>query len=70
MISVLFYPHSGFQLNFTIDFDHPAFAKEYQSCRLIFQRKLLYMKSSEGKNFWFYERSGLLKANNLALVRV
>ncbi|MDB9684236.1 UDP-3-O-acyl-N-acetylglucosamine deacetylase, partial [Acinetobacter baumannii] len=32
----IFSPHNGFQLNFTIDFDHPAFAKEYQSATIDF----------------------------------
>lgn len=41
----LFHPHDGFQLNFTIDFDHPAFKKEYQSATIDFQPKPLFMKS-------------------------
>lgn len=41
----IFSPHDGFQLNFTIDFDHPAFKKNINLPASIFLQKPLFMKS-------------------------
>ena len=60
-------PHHGFQLNFTIDFDHPAFAKEYQSATIDFSTETFVYEVSEARTFGFMKDLDYLKANNLAL---
>ncbi|MEB3766886.1 UDP-3-O-acyl-N-acetylglucosamine deacetylase [Acinetobacter sp. MD2] len=62
-----FSPHSGFQLNFTIDFDHPAFAKEYQSATIDFSTETFVYEVSDARTFGFMKDLDFLKANNLAL---
>ena len=62
-----FSPHEGFQLNFTIDFDHPAFAKEYQSATIDFSTETFVYEVSEARTFGFMKDLDYLKANNLAL---
>lgn len=62
-----FSPHDGFQLNFTIDFDHPAFAKEYQSATIDFSTETFVYEVSEARTFGFMKDLDYLKANNLAL---
>lgn len=62
-----FSPHDGFQLNFTIDFDHPAFAKEYQSAAIDFSTETFVYEVSEARTFGFMKDLDYLKANNLAL---
>ena len=62
-----FSPHHGFQLNFTIDFDHPAFAKEYQSATIDFSTETFVYEVSEARTFGFMKDLDYLKANNLAL---
>ncbi|HBU88433.1 MAG TPA: UDP-3-O-[3-hydroxymyristoyl] N-acetylglucosamine deacetylase, partial [Acinetobacter sp.] len=49
----IFSPHNGFQLNFTIDFDHPAFAKEYQSATIDFSTETFVYEVSEARTFGF-----------------
>lgn len=63
----LFHPHDGFQLNFTIDFDHPAFKKEYQSATIDFSTETFVYEVSEARTFGFMKDLDYLKANNLAL---
>ncbi|MCM1962641.1 UDP-3-O-acyl-N-acetylglucosamine deacetylase [Acinetobacter pittii] len=63
----IFSPHNGFQLNFTIDFDHPAFAKEYQSATIDFSTETFVYEVSEARTFGFMKDLDYLKANNLAL---
>ena len=63
----IFTPHDGFQLNFTIDFDHPAFAKEYQSATIDFSTETFVYEVSEARTFGFMKDLDYLKANNLAL---
>ncbi|ENU81793.1 MULTISPECIES: UDP-3-O-acyl-N-acetylglucosamine deacetylase [unclassified Acinetobacter] len=62
-----FTPHNGFQLNFTIDFDHPAFAKEYQSATIDFSTETFVYEVSDARTFGFMKDLDFLKANNLAL---
>lgn len=62
-----FTPHDGFQLNFTIDFDHPAFAKEYQSATIDFSTEIFVYEVSDARTFGFMKDLDFLKANNLAL---
>ena len=63
----IFSPHNGFQLNFTIDFDHPAFAKEYQSATIDFSTETFVYEVSEARTFGFMKDLDYLKSNNLAL---
>ena len=63
----IFTPHDGFQLNFTIDFDHPAFAKEHQSASIDFSTESFVYEVSEARTFGFMRDLEYLKANNLAL---
>ena len=63
----IFHPHDGFQLNFTIDFDHPAFKKEYQSATIDFSTETFVYEVSEARTFGFMKDLDYLKANNLAL---
>lgn len=62
-----FMPHHGFQLNFTIDFDHPAFAKEHQSATIDFSTETFVYEVSDARTFGFMKDLDFLKANNLAL---
>lgn len=62
-----FSPHEGFQLNFTIDFDHPAFAREYQSATIDFSTETFVYEVSDARTFGFMKDLDFLKANNLAL---
>lgn len=62
-----FSPHDGFQLNFTIDFDHPAFAREYQSATIDFSTETFVYEVSDARTFGFMKDLDFLKANNLAL---
>ena len=65
--SAIFNPHDGFQLNFTIDFDHPAFKKEYQSATIDFSTETFVYEVSGARTFGFMKDLDYLKANNLAL---
>ena len=63
----IFSPHEGFQINFTIDFDHHAFAKEYQSATIDFSTETFVYEVSGARTFGFMKDLDYLKANNLAL---
>lgn len=62
-----FSPLDGFKIDFTIDFDHPAFAKEYQSASIDFSTETFVYEVSEARTFGFMKDLDYLKANNLAL---
>ena len=62
-----FFPHDGFQINFTIDFDHPAFAKEYQSATIDFSTETFVYEVSGARTFGFMKDLDYLKSHNLAL---
>lgn len=62
-----FKPYDGFLLNFTIDFDHPAFAKEYQSSSIVFSTENFVREVSQARTFGFMKDLDYLKANHLAL---
>ena len=62
-----FRPYDGFLLNFTIDFDHPAFDKEHQSASLEFSTEAFVSQVSQARTFGFMKDLDYLKANNLAL---
>ncbi len=62
-----FKPYNGFQLNFTIDFDHPAFDKAHQSASVEFSTETFVTQVSQARTFGFMKDLDYLKANNLAL---
>lgn len=62
-----FEPYDGFELNFTIDFDHPAFDKQHQSKSVKFSTANYAEHVSEARTFGFMKDLEYLQANNLAL---
>lgn len=62
-----FLPHDGFQVQFTIDFDHPAFAEEHQSHEVDFSTTSFIDEISLARTFGFMRDMEYLQANNLAL---
>lgn len=62
-----FEPFDGFELNFTIDFDHPAFDKDQQSKSVLFSTANYAEHVSEARTFGFMKDLEYLQANNLAL---
>ncbi|KAA8731288.1 UDP-3-O-acyl-N-acetylglucosamine deacetylase [Acinetobacter qingfengensis] len=62
-----FVPFDGFELNFTIDFDHPAFDKAHQSTSILFSTANFAEQVSEARTFGFMKDLEYLQANNLAL---
>ncbi|WP_170631350.1 UDP-3-O-acyl-N-acetylglucosamine deacetylase, partial [Acinetobacter baumannii] len=63
----IFSPHNCFHLNFTIDFDHPAFVKEDQSVTIDSFTETFVYEVREARTFGFKKDLDYLKANNLAL---
>lgn len=62
-----FLPHDGFQVHFTIDFDHPAFAAEHQKAEVDFSTTSFIDEISRARTFGFVREFEYLRANNLAL---
>lgn len=62
-----FLPHNGFSVQFTIDFDHPAFAAEHQSAEVDFSSSSFVDEVSHARTFGFLRDIEYLRANNLAL---
>ena len=62
-----FLPHNGFSVQFTIDFDHPAFAAEHQSAEVDFSSVSFVEELSHARTFGFLRDIEYLRANNLAL---
>lgn len=62
-----FAPFDGFELNFTIDFDHPAFDKQHQSKSVLFSTANFVEQVSGARTFGFMKDLEYLQANNLAL---
>ena len=62
-----FVPYDGFQLQFTIDFNHPAFKAEHQSAEVEFSTLAFIDEVSRARTFGFMRDFEYLKANNLAL---
>ncbi len=60
-------PHDGFELNFEIDFDHPAFDKQFQQAQLQFSTQNFIEQLSEARTFGFLQDIEALRQNNLAL---
>lgn len=62
-----FLPYDGFQIEFTIDFDHPAFSSEHQTAAVNFSTASFIDEISQARTFGFMRDIEYLKANNLAL---
>ena len=60
-------PYEGFELNFEIDFDHPAFDKDFQHAQLNFSTQNFIEQLSEARTFGFLQDIETLRQNNLAL---
>ena len=60
-------PYDGFELNFEIDFDHPAFDKNYQYAQLRFSTQNFIEELSSARTFGFLKDIEALRKNNLAL---
>ena len=60
-------PFEGFELNFEIDFAHPAFDKEFQEAQLKFSTQNFIEQLSEARTFGFLQDIETLRKNNLAL---
>ncbi|WP_435979092.1 UDP-3-O-acyl-N-acetylglucosamine deacetylase [Psychrobacter sp. DM4] len=60
-------PYDGFELNFEIDFDHPAFDKDYQYAQLDFSTQNFIEELSSARTFGFLRDIETLRNNNLAL---
>lgn len=60
-------PFEGFELNFEIDFDHPAFDKQYQRTHLSFSTPNFISELSQARTFGFLKDIEQLRQHNLAL---
>ena len=60
-------PFNGFELNFEIDFDHPAFDKNHQYAQLNFSTQNFIEELSSARTFGFLNDIEALRSNNLAL---
>ena len=60
-------PYDGFELNFEIDFDHPAFNKDLQHAQLRFSTHSFIEELSGARTFGFLNDIEALRRNNLAL---
>ncbi len=63
----VFLPHQGFAVQFTIDFDHPAFDAAHQSAEVDFSSTSFVEELSHARTFGFLRDIEYLRANNLAL---
>ena len=61
------HPYEGYELNFEIDFDHPAFDKDFQHAQLDFSTQNFIEQLSEARTFGFLQDIETLRQNNLAL---
>ncbi|MCW8846591.1 MAG: UDP-3-O-acyl-N-acetylglucosamine deacetylase [Gammaproteobacteria bacterium] len=62
-----FEPHNGYQLNFAIEFDHPAFKKLPQQATLDFSSAAFLREISRARTFGFMRDIEALRARNLTL---
>ncbi|WP_230660403.1 UDP-3-O-acyl-N-acetylglucosamine deacetylase [Psychrobacter sp. I-STPA10] len=60
-------PYDGYQLNFEIDFDHPAFDKRYQRASLEFSSEDFVANLSAARTFGFLHDIEKMRQHNLAL---
>lgn len=62
-----FEPFDGFKVAFTIDFDHPAFARDRARAEIDFSSTSFVREVSRARTFGFMRDIELLRAQNLAL---
>lgn len=62
-----FLPHDGFKVNFTIDFDHPAFKGRSATASVDFGSTSFVREVSRARTFGFMREFEYLRANGLAL---
>lgn len=62
-----FEPFDGYQLNFTIDFDHPVFQSRSQQTVFDFSTSAYVKEVSRARTFGFMRDFEYLRSNNLAL---
>lgn len=60
-------PYDGFKLDFSIDFDHPAFAKDQQHAEMTLSTGSFIDEISRARTFGFLKDIEYLRSNNLAL---
>ncbi len=60
-------PHDGFKINFSIEFDHPAFRTSTQEAEIDFGITSYVKEVSRARTFGFLADFEWLRANNLAL---
>jgi len=59
-------PHDGFELNFEIDFDHPAFDKEQQHAQFHLSSQNFIEGLCTARTFGFVKDIEMMRQNNLA----
>ena len=64
---VEFNPFNGFKVSFEIDFDHPLFTHQKQTCSINFSTTSFVKEVSRARTFGFQKDIEFLRANNLAL---
>jgi len=62
-----FKPYEGFKLNFSIDFDHPAFEATAETMTLDFSSTSYFKEVSRARTFGFMKDMEYLRSKNLAL---
>jgi UDP-3-O-[3-hydroxymyristoyl] N-acetylglucosamine deacetylase len=62
-----FLPYHGFAVQFTIDFNHPAFSDEYKSAEVDFSTTSFIEEISQARTFGFMRDLDYLRQHNLAL---
>jgi len=64
---VEFNPFNGFKVSFEIDFDHPLFTQQKQTCSITFSTTSFVKEVSRARTFGFQKDIEYLRSNNLAL---
>lgn len=62
-----FEPYDGFKVDFSIDFDHPAFVSRAQKASIDFSTTSFVKEISRARTFGFLRDIEILRQNNLAL---
>ncbi|MDX1346706.1 MAG: UDP-3-O-acyl-N-acetylglucosamine deacetylase [Thiomicrorhabdus chilensis] len=65
--SAEFNPYNGFRLNFSIEFDHPAFSTTAEKMTLEFSSTSYFKEVSRARTFGFMKDMEMLRQRNLAL---
>ncbi len=64
---VEFTPFNGFKVSFEIDFDHPLFTQQKQTCQINFSTTSFVKEVSRARTFGFQKDIEFLRTNNLAI---